>query len=222
MKPRAWSHSALSSFKTCPKAYYHKTILKDVVEEKGEATVWGEQVHKHFEDRFNDGVALPVDLAHHEAFLAKLEAIPGVQYVEQKIALNTRYEPCEFFAPDVWFRGVIDYAKICGRVARVVDFKTGKLKNDFQQLKLFAIHTFAAHPEVDFVRAEYYWTQTETATKAIYERDQVPQLWADILPDLKQFAQAFKTDTWQPRQSGLCGGWCPVTQCEFWRPKRKR
>jgi hypothetical protein len=40
------------------------------------------------------------------------------------------------------------------------------------------------------------------------------------VPDLKQYATAFKTDVWQPRQSGLCNGWCPVTECEFWKPKR--
>ena len=37
-----------------------------------------------------------------------------------------------------------------------------------------------------------------------------------------QYAQAFKTDTWQPRPSGLCNGWCPVKTCEFWQPKRNK
>ena len=46
-------------------------------------------------------------------------------------------------------------------------------------------------------------------------------IWKKFIPDLRQYAEAFKTDTWQPRQSGLCNGWCPVKECEFWKQKRK-
>ena len=53
-------------------------------------------------------------------------------------------------------------------------------------------------------------------------RDQIDQLWAPFIGDLKQYMQAFREDIWQPRQSGLCNGWCPVTDCEFWKPKRNR
>jgi hypothetical protein len=53
-------------------------------------------------------------------------------------------------------------------------------------------------------------------------RDQIGAVWGEFLPNLKQYAQAFKEDIWQPRQSGLCGGYCPVTDCEFWRPKRRK
>jgi hypothetical protein len=42
------------------------------------------------------------------------------------------------------------------------------------------------------------------------------------MPDIKQYQQAFVQDVWQARQSGLCHGWCPVTTCEYWKPKRMR
>lgn len=222
MQPKPWSHSALEDFKNCPRAYYEKKVAKSVVETKGEATVWGEVVHKHFEDRLADGVVLPVEVEMHEGFLARLEALPGQLYVEQKIALDRNAQPCEFFGDNVWFRGVIDVKKVNGDQALLVDHKTGKHHQKFGQLKLFALHTFAMHPEVMNIRAEYYWTQTLTKNGESYARADIPQLWAGFIPDLKQFAAAFKTDTWQPRQSGLCRGWCPVTSCEFWSPKRKR
>ena len=72
------------------------------------------------------------------------------------------------------------------------------------------------------MRAEYYWTQTKTTNGMTITRDQIPAIWREFLPALKQYAEAYATDTWQPRQSGLCNGWCPVTDCEFWRPKRAR
>lgn len=222
MKPMPWSHSRLEDFKNCPLAFHEKQVVKSVVETKGEATLWGEQVHSHFESRLVDGVVLPTELETHEDFLDRLTKMPGRLYVEQRIALNTSAVPCEFFDPDVWFRGVIDVKIVESSNALLIDHKSGKHHSKFGQLKLFALHTFAIHPEVDTIRAEYYWTQTKTKNGETYNRSQIPQLWAGFIPDLRQYAQAFKTDTWQPRQSGLCNGWCPVTSCEFWRPKRKR
>ena len=220
MTPKPWSFSALEDFKNCPRSFSEKRIFKSVVETKGEATIWGEVVHKHFEDFLTDGVALPPALEIHEAFLLRLLALPGELGVEQKIALNRRAQPCEFFAPDVWFRGVIDVKKVHGDTALLVDHKTGKHHTKFGQLKLFALHTFIAHPQVNTVRCEFYWTQTCTKNGQTYTRDQIPEMWKQFIPDLIQYRDAFLTDTWQPRQSGLCG-WCPVTDCEFWRPRPK-
>lgn len=222
MIPKPWSHSALDDFKNCPRSYYEKRIAKSVVETKGEATIWGEEVHKHFEDRLIDGVVLPPALEMHESFLMRLTQLPGTLSVEQRIALDRQAQPCAFFGDNVWFRGVIDVKVVHADTALLVDHKTGKHHTKFGQLKLFALHTFAAHPEVNTVRCEFYWTQTMTKNGETYTRDMIPKLWAGFLPDLRQYAQAFKTDTWQPRQSGLCNGWCPVTDCEFWKPKRRR
>jgi hypothetical protein len=72
------------------------------------------------------------------------------------------------------------------------------------------------------VRCEYYWTQTKSTNGQTFERKQIPEMWQEFLPGLKQYAQAFHEDIWQPRQSGLCKGWCPVTDCEFWAPKRRK
>jgi hypothetical protein len=222
VKPVPWSHSRLEDFKNCPRAFYEKQIAKSVTEEKGEATLWGERVHKHFEDFLTDGVALPQELAMHEGFLLKLMGLPGEAGIEERIALNTSGQACGFFDDDVWFRGVIDYRKINGDQALLVDHKTGKRHEKFQQLRVFALHTFIAHPEVNTVRAEYYWTQQQKTAGETYSRKDVEVLWRPFIPDLAQFAQAFRDDVWQPRQSGLCNGWCPVTGCEFWKPKRRK
>lgn len=222
MKPLPWSHSRLEDFVNCPRAFAEKQVYKSVVEEKGEATIWGEKVHKHFEERLVDGVVLPPELECHEDFLRRLEDEPGEMFVEERIALNKRAQPCGFFDDDVWYRGVVDVKKVNGDFARLVDHKTGKQKPFSRQLKVFALHTFAAHPAVMITRCEYYWTQTMTKTGETFTRNQIPALWKSFIPDLAQYAQAFKDELWQPRQSGLCAGWCPVTSCEFWRPRRRR
>ena len=123
-----------------------------------------------------------------------------------------------FDAPDVWWRGIIDYVKRDGPDAVIVDYKTGKPHQKFGQLKLFALYLFAKHPEITQVQVLYYWTKTQTMTGALYTREMVGALWQEFVPNLKQYVEAFRTDTWQPRPSGLCG-WCPVKLCEHWRPR---
>lgn len=220
MKPKPWSHTALDQFVTCPRQYYEVRIARSVSEPKTEQQLWGERVHSAFEERQRDGLVLPDEMAEHESYMMRLQTWPGTTTIEEKIGLNTRAQPCEFFAGDVWYRGVIDHKKVDGIRALLVDYKTGKVKNNFKQLKLFALHTFAAHPEVRIIKADYYWTVTQQTSGEVYTRDMIPNLWAQFIPDLKQYAQAFKTDTWQPRPSGLCAGWCPVTSCEFWRARK--
>jgi hypothetical protein len=221
MKPLAWSYTALEDFVNCPRSYYEKRVAKSVKEEKTEAIIWGEVVHKHFENRQKDGTPLPTELQQHEKYMQWLEDQPGVTSTERKIALNKSGKPCGFFDEDVWYRGVIDFSKINSETALLIDYKTGKAHSKFQQLKLFALHTFAEYPEINAVDVRFYWTKTESQTGERYLRHQIPELWAGFLPNLRQYAQAFKEDIWQPRPSGLCHGWCPVTSCEFWKPRRK-
>lgn len=219
MNPLPWSYSALDTFKTCPRQYHWKYVLKNK-EERSEAIIWGEEVHKHFEDRQAVGTPLPDNLKQHETFMQQLDDLPGIHNTEQKIALDVRRKPCNFFENNVWFRGVIDYIKVDDGKATIVDYKTGKQHRKFDQLQLFALHTFALYPNVKTVEACFYWTQTKDVTPMFYQRDDSRNLWKQFVPDLIQYAEAFETDTWQARKSGLCKAWCPVLECEF-NGKRK-
>jgi hypothetical protein len=221
MKPKAWSFSSLDDFVNCPKAFFEKRIAKSVQEDKSEQMIWGEQVHKHFEDRLGTNVPLPPTLQEHEAYLKKIEDAPGVIFVEQQIAFDAKAKPCHFFDKEVWWRGIVDLKQVDGQKALLVDYKTGKPHNKFKQLDLFTLHTFALHPAVEVVRAEFYWTKTCTTTGRSYSRSDIAGLWKQFVPDLKQYVEAFRTGIWQPRPSGLCNGWCPVKDCEHWRPKRR-
>lgn len=220
--PMPWSHTSLDDFVNCPRSFYEKRVVKSVKEEESEQLIWGNKVHKAFELRVKDGTALPDMLAEHEPYLNSLVVKLGDHATEQKIALNRKGQPCGFFDKDVWFRGVIDYHSIFHSVAEVVDYKTGKPHKKFKQLKLFALWIFAKYPDVQAVNVAFYWTGTREITSDLLMRRDIAAIWGEFLPDLRQYAQAFKEDVWQPRPSGLCNGWCPVTGCEFWKPKRNR
>lgn len=228
MKPKAWSHSALDTFENCPKQYYETKVLKDrwpFVETK--EMIWGREVHKMFENFLLHGTGLPLELQMHQDFLQSFKDQPGELAGEERIALDTSMRRCKYFDRDVevWYRGQVDARKRdrAAGVSHILDHKTGKVKNDYTQLKGFAMWEFLTQPDIHTCKVEFYWTQTRSTNGETYHRE---QLWTELVPHftpkLHRFADAFRTNTWIPKQSGLCNGWCPVTDCEYWRPKRKR
>ena len=225
MIPYPWSYSALKTFTTCPAQYHAVKVLKTAADVKGEEARYGDYVHKQFELYHWEGKPLPSDLAHHTQVLIDLAFRPGVKLLEAKLAVNRQLQPCKFFAKDVWARGIVDFAAINGSSAYIVDYKTGKRTPNTDQLELCALLIFAAYPQVQQCNAEYYMTQTQQFVPKIprvIPRSHIPALWKKFIPDLKQYAEAFKTDIWQERPSGLCRGWCPVKQCAHWTPKQER
>lgn len=226
MTPKAWSFSALDAYENCPRQYYEVKVARRYQEETSQQMQWGRDVHAAFERRLLYDTPLPLDLQVHEDFLAWFKAQPGEIAGEERIALDTTISPCGYFDKQrtVWMRGQVDARKrdLAAGKSFILDHKTGKVKNDFRQLKLFAIHEFRSQPQIHEVRVEYYWTQTKAASGEVYRREQLWDLVREFVPALNRFAGSFRTGTWTPKQSGLCNGWCPVTTCEFWRPKRRR
>ena len=154
--------------------------------------------------------------------MAGLEAQPGWLYVEYKVALAKSLEPCEWDDKNVWCRMIIDYLRVDarGRHAWIVDYKTGRPHKKFNQLVIYALWTFQQFGYVDEIDVAFYWTKNCTTTAKRWNRAQAPELWGELTGDLRQYRDAFRSDTWQMRPSGLCLGWCPVIGCKHWRPKR--
>jgi hypothetical protein len=223
MKPRPWSHTSLEDFINCPRAFHERRIVKSVQEEESEQLIWGSWVHKQFEEWQKepmwDSIVKPLE--EQLSFMRELYIYPGEHFTERKVALDHSLRPCGFFSEGVWWRGVLDWSAIDGAAARIVDYKTGKPHEKFKQLKGFALWVFAAYPDVDEVLAQFYWTKTRSITEQVYKRGDINTMWGEFAPDLRQYVEAFKTDTWQPRKSGLCRGYCPVTSCENWEPRRR-
>jgi hypothetical protein len=99
---------------------------------------------------------------------------------------------------------------------------TGKSRyHDPRQLMLFALWVLYKFPKVKGVETRYAWVEENCSiTKEVYMRHHIDDLWAMLMPDLKQYVQAFREESWQARESWKCG-FCPVTTCQHWREPRK-
>lgn len=208
-KQYAWSISRLQTFEQCPLKYQHMNILKDVKDEQTEWMTFGTEVHKACELRLSTEKPLPKKFAHFEPVVGKVAAAGGKLYTEQQMALDHDMVPCDWFHPHTYVRGIVDVMRIKGDIAWVGDWKTGKMKDDDDQLKLFALMVFAHHDRVNTVKASYIWLKDMQLTSSVFTRDETPSLWADLLPRAKRIEQAVESDVWQPKTSGLCR-FCPV------------
>lgn len=226
MKPAAWSHSALDAFENCPRQYHETKVLKRYPFVDTKEMLRGREVHKAFENYLLHSTGLPLELKMHEEFLAGFKAQPGELAGEERIALDVAMRECAYFSKtqQVWYRGQVDARKRdrASGVSHILDHKTGKVKNDFTQLKGFAMWEFLTQPDIHTCRVEFYWTQIRDVGGETYHREQLPEIIQFFAAKLHRYADAFLTETFPPKQSGLCNGWCPVTDCDFWRPKRRR
>jgi len=220
MKKFAWSHSALNAFETCPYQFYRVRVKKDVREAESKALLEGQRQHKAFEKRLRDEVPLPADMKRWEPMCRKLEAAPKDEMlVEHKIALTADLQPTTFFAKDVWVRGVFDVAIRRGGLLRIGDWKTGKRKEDGDQLKLFAALGFAAFKGIRRVKTSFWWLPARKADNETFEADQAPLIWQEFEPRVERMREAYVENVWPKKTSGLCRGWCPVHDCPNWEPK---
>lgn len=213
----AWSHSALNAFETCPRQFYLTRIAKTVVSPPSDEINWGRRVHKALEDRLNGVAPLPAELNKLESICQLLMAKHGRRLVEKKFSVDPEFNPTSFFDKRTWCRAVADFGLVGATTAFVLDWKTGKRKEEFDQLKILAGMVFAHYPYVDEVHTSFVWLKERRLDLEKYKREDITELWGPFLPRLKRFQAAHEGSLWPPKPSGLCGRWCPVSKqhCEF-------
>src|ERR1035437_7180396 len=161
---RAWSYSRLDGYETCPRKYWHQSVAKDVVDEQGEQQIFGTEAHKAFKMYFKLGQALPLHLRQYEQYLKPIAAAPGDKICEQQIALNADFQQVEWYAKDVYLRVISDLTQHNKKSAVIWDWKFGKPKEGFDQLKLTAAVTFLIGPEIERITMAYFWAKTKTVS----------------------------------------------------------
>lgn len=229
-KPFSWSYTALTSFETCAHRHYATRVTKSTPDPMGIDAILGIDAHRALELRAKDNMPLPDAIISRtqdglkegrlstkgwEPIVARIIAAPGRTITETQIALNANLQPVAWFAKDVWVRGVIDIGKILGTLANFIDWKSGKRKEDIDQLRLFAALGFAKWPELEEIYTGYLWLPAKKLDRERFARAQVPEIWNLFLPRVRRLELAIEQNKWPKKPSGLCKNWCPVHSCEY-------
>jgi RecB family exonuclease len=214
----AWSYSSLKAFKTCPKQYYEVRVAKNYsFPEETEATRYGTEFHTAAELYVRDDVPLPLHFTYAKPYLDTLKNLPGRRYCEYKMGLTKALQPCDFYYPDVWCRGVVDLLVVNEDtgVARVLDYKTGKSTKyaDTAQLELMALMVFKHFPKIKKVKGGLLFVVANDFKKDTYDVIEEHTYWRNWMMDVARLENAHRTGVWNPIKSGLCRKHCPVTSC---------
>ena len=217
-KSFAWSFSALTRFEQCPKQYYHLNLRKDFKDEDSEWSLDGQVIHDAMHKRVIKGTPLPLPLRPHEKVAGKFAAAEGEKHGEMKLALNRKFEPVDFFANDVWVRGIVDLLVIRDTTGIVVDWKTGKQKPGFDQLLLTAAIVKQYMPELTAFQLVYVWLKPGTISTTGANDSALRSTWNKFLPRVSAIEAAIQTTSFPAKPSGLCR-YCPVRSCPNWKPR---
>lgn len=208
-----WSYSKVKNYETCPLRYEQVDILKKY-KEVSEQLAWGDQVHKALAAAVSSTQKLPESMLPYQRWVDDIKAKPGEILVEQKFAIDDKFQPVEYFSPRVWLRGIGDVVRIDGPVAQIYDWKTGKLKIDYTQMMIMAQMVFSHFPEVQRLWAGFIWLQDDVETHEKYNRDEMVQHWPGLLERVKRLQQAHITKMFPAKPGYLCYKYCPVMTCE--------
>lgn len=215
MSRPAWSFSSVEQYRNCPKQYQEVRIFKNWKEAETEERRWGNRVHDALQAAMQHGTPLPAGMEVWQHLANQFRGVRGTLIAEQQLAINESWQPCGWFAKDCWLRVIIDAAWVCGRVIKMVDWKTGKPKHGSDQLALFALVLFMHYPEVDEVRTGFVWLKNGTMTQEKWMRADIPKIWNLYSADIMRLENAHANEVFPARTSGLCRAWCPVLTCQF-------
>lgn len=215
MKPFTWSFSGLGAYETCALRWSEVNLLKHFQDTPGPEMIWGNRVHKALAETLDKGVPLPDEMLLYQKWVDKVKLLPGKLYVEQKYAIDANFQPCAYFASNVWYRGIGDVVKISKTRAAILDWKTGKIKVDSVQLLLMAQCIFSHFPEVEKVHTGFVWLKDDCTTPEEFTRADVAGGWVGLLERVASMKHAYENQDFPPKPSGLCKKHCPVTTCKY-------
>lgn len=220
MKKFPVSFSRLSTFEQCPQKFDYLYVTKSVIDAGNEITDYGTRVHEALElygralVEGGDAAAAAivslegnVEARKWKGLVDRIVRKDGEKYFEHQMALNPDKQPCDWFAADVWLRGIADVLVVDGDTAWCVDWKTGKPKENPTQLQLFAALIFIHFPEVQTVKTSFVWLNYDDMSDATYTRRMLPHIWMALDPRFTALQDAVDLGVFKAKPSGLCG-WC--------------
>lgn len=217
-KPFGWSHSRLKNFEACPRKHLMVDLLKRVPMDSTPQLEEGQRVHDAIAAFIKDGTPLPGTMRDYYPEIRRVtgeQAEGEIWLVEEGMNLRRDMVACGPFDAGVWMRCKVDFAKVRRNVAIAVDWKTGKIVEDSQQLFQMAACLFAKYPTVQKVRTQYIWLGNHAVTTEDFARADLPRVWAGLLPRVEAYERAWNSNDFPEKPSGLCVSWCQVASCRY-------
>lgn len=213
-RPVAWSYSRLKNFELCPKKYNAVMVAKTVKEPESEELAYGSKVHKELELRIGKGRAFSKGFEWLERYARMFDDADGQVMVEQQLAINTDLDPCDWKDwNNCYCRAIADVMVVGEKTAVAVDWKTGRIQEDRDQMDILAFVIFQHYPKLEKVKLCYGWIKERDITTYVLTREEASEKWSSMTPRVRKLIEAHRESHFPARPNGTCRRWCPVTAC---------
>jgi hypothetical protein len=216
MKLPVASHTMLKTFQNCPWKGFRVYVSKDLpkLEETDEMRL-GKDVHKALAAFISRGRPLPERFKKYEAYATPFSRQQPL--TEVPLAVDRDGHACGFFDDDVFCRGYGDVVIIHERRAALFDWKTGKKREDPDELKLHGMMLKASHPELDYIGAHYIWLKNLDlglpALGRLHDVGDTDATWPALEQQMDEIEHMLLNNNFPKQPNPLCA-YCPVTDCE--------
>jgi hypothetical protein len=209
-----WSYTFLNDLANCPHKAMRKFIKRDLPPETSPELEEGIRVHKIAESLIMGRVTVDPIVRRIEPHVLPL--IHHGAKAEVKLGMTKELAGADFFG-DPWGRGKADVLVLSPPSAFIVDWKTGKVREDDRELRQLALLVRANYPEITRISGCYVWLK-EDRMGVVYDLTDVNRTYHATVAQMDQ-AQAYEdADDWPKIKNPLCS-YCPVVDCENWRPR---
>jgi len=197
------SYSSIATYKGCPARFKYSRIDR-LPDPSGPAAERGTRIHADAEAFFSEG-SLPILSEELEPWRPVMQDLSsrGAR-PEVKFSLDKNLDPCEWEAGAL--RGVIDLTWTEGDTAYVIDWKTGRVRDYSDQLKMYSLALLASKPNLHDVKAHvvYIDHHPRTSTPIRMRRADLDEAKAKAKADIDRI----ETDKiFAPNPSPNCR-WC--------------
>lgn len=202
------SYSFLRDLMNCPQKAFRKFIKRDLPKEDTPELRDGIIAHEILAGYINGkSTRLPVELEAH----AKPLIAQGAR-AEVKMGMTKDVQASDFWG-DPWFRGVADVLVIDPPAAVILDWKTGKPREDDRELKCLSMLVKANYPDINRVYGAYVWLK-EGRMGTWRDLTDVNQTYHGTVAAMEDAKRYEREDEWPVKPNALCS-WCPVVDCRF-------
>lgn len=221
--PTSWSYTMLSTFENCPRKAWHMYIAKDLPKVETEAMKWGIRVHEALERRLDTGnritgakTPLPPEMARFEKFAAAFDGKRPRAEFWMQIDNQGR---ATSIPSQAWGKGKLDVLLLndTETEALIVDWKTGKVREDPFELQVFSLLVRGWWPEIQKIVGMYVWLGDLKVGK-VYDLTDTGGINARVREMWNAWTSLDPQKEWLPNPNPLCG-FCAVRTCEFNRTR---
>lgn len=206
-----YSYSFLNTWNICPHQCARRYIVKDIETQANTAEgAWGRIVHKAAAERINKKVPLPQGMEQWEPFFSPLDR-KSIR-PEQWMGLTSDGHACESHDRNVWLRVVADCPIVNTEHALLLDWKTGKAREDPFELEIQALALKARKPRLKKIVGRYVWLK-ECRLGEEHDCSDTERTFRMVSGIVRDIETAHIEGEYVKTPGPLCY-WCPVQDCE--------